>query len=173
MNKLLIMMIGAVVVCSFTLSCAHARAPFKWYKCDISNISFDDGDSFACKKTMIRVLGIDTPEIMHKRQGIFVDQKYGVRASEFTKNILKSAKRIVIIPSKKDKYGRTLAHVLVDGELLGVKLIKAGLAYETISYYGDNGFPEFALQIREASKGMPKPDFMPPYLWRRKHQKRH
>ncbi|MDD2731374.1 MAG: thermonuclease family protein, partial [Candidatus Portnoybacteria bacterium] len=72
----------------------------------------------------------------------------------------------------KDRYGRTLAHVLLDGELLGAKLIKAGLAYESISHFGDNGMPEFALQILEAAKVAPKPSFEEPYKWRKKHQKK-
>ena len=79
---------------------------------------------------------------------------------------------MVIVRGGRDPYGRTLAHVLVDGELLGVRLIQAGLAYETVTHFGDNGLPEFALAILEASKAAPKPDFEAPYKWRKKHQKR-
>jgi len=85
---------------------------------------------------------------------------------------LKNAKEIKIVSTGKGKYGRTLAHVLIDGELLGVKLINAGLAYETVSRYGDNGLPEYAKQILAASKTGPKPKFENPYLWRKKHQKK-
>lgn len=140
--------------------------------CPIGLIDFDDGDTFICEGETIRVLGIDTPEIIHKEHGIMEDQKDGRRAASATQSILKSAKRILLVRNGKDKYGRTKAHVIVDGELLAVKLIERGLAYETISIYGDSGFPEFALQCLEASKSHPKPKFDPPWKWRKLHQKK-
>ena len=60
----------------------------------------------------------------------------------------------------------------MDGELLAVKLIGCGLAYETVSWYGDNGFPDLAREILEASYQAPKPKFQKPYQWRKKNQKR-
>jgi endonuclease YncB( thermonuclease family) len=140
--------------------------------CPIGLIDFDDGDSFTCEGEQIRVLGIDAPEIKHPEHGITEDQKDGMRAASTTQSILKSAKRILIIRDGKDPYHRTKAHVIVDGELLGVKLIKKGLAYETISIYGDNGFPEFSLQMIEASQSHPKPDFEEPWKWRKVHQQK-
>ena len=140
--------------------------------CPRNLIKYDDGDSFSCMGEPIRVLGIDTPEIIHPDHGIFKDQPLGRKAAAFTKRVLNRARRIVIVRAGKDRYGRTLAHVLVDGELLGVRLIKAGLAYENISRYGDNGLPEFALQITEAWKSWPKPPFEDPHVWRKKHQKK-
>lgn len=130
----------------------------------------DDGDTFFYKDLTIRILGIDAPEIIHKEHGIFEDQAYGRQAAEMTINILRKAKLIEYIPFQNDKYGRLLAHVFVDGELLSIHLIRAGLAYENISYYGDNGFPDLAERILKAVKGSPRPLFEKPYKWRRKHQ---
>jgi micrococcal nuclease len=138
--------------------------------CPSTQLKYDDGDSFACAGEPIRVLGIDTPEITHKEHGIFEDQSSGRQAAAVTEKMLREAKRIVIVRGGKDYYGRTLAHVLVDGELLGVKLLKMGLAYESVTHFGDNGLPEFALMILEAAKSAPKPTFEEPYLWRKKHQ---
>jgi len=38
-------------------------------------------------------------------------------------------------------------------------LIKEGLAYETISYYGDNGFPDLAEMILKAARNSKQPKF--------------
>ncbi len=138
--------------------------------CHISKIKFDDGDSFSCAGEPIRILGIDTPEIIHPSHGIFEDQKGGRKAAAETKRILTQAERIIIVRAGKDPYGRTLAHVLADGELLGVRLLKMGLAYENITQFGDNGLPQFALMIVEAAKVAPKPDFEEPYKWRKRNQ---
>jgi micrococcal nuclease len=130
----------------------------------------DDGDTFFYQDLTIRVLGIDTPEIIHKEHGILEDQPYGRKAAAMTIDILRKAKTVEYLPSKHDKYGRLLAHVFVDGELLSVHLIKAGLAHETVSYYGDNGFPKIAEKILQAAHESPHPPFERPYKWRRRHQ---
>ena len=140
--------------------------------CVKSNIKFDDGDTFECNGKAIRILGIDTPEIKHPSHGINRDQPHGREASAFTKDAMMNSKRIVVVPAGKDYYGRTLAHVLLDGELLAVKLIKAGLAYETVSRYGTNKLDQFALEITEAWKTSKKPNFTDPYKWRKKNQKK-
>ena len=137
---------------------------------DKSAIRPDDGDSFFYRDVPIRVLGIDTPEIVHEEHGIFEDQPYGRLAAAFTARALKEAEVVEYLPFQPDKYGRLLAHVFVDHELLALLLIKAGLAYETVSHYGDNGFPELAKQILKAARQSAKPPFEEPYRWRRKHQ---
>jgi endonuclease YncB( thermonuclease family) len=140
---------------------------------DIRGVRFDDGDTFFLDGEPVRVLGIDTPETKHPSVGIFEDQPFGIAAAESTKAVMTRARILEWVPDGKDYYGRRLAHVLVDGELLGVELIRMGLAYETVSYYGDNGFPDLAQRILDASIDAPKPTFEPPYKWRKKHQKKH
>jgi len=137
----------------------------------IDRIEVDDGDTFSFDRTTIRVLGIDTPEIAHPAHGLFEDQAYGREATARAKELIFGAKRVSYLPYQNDRYGRLLAHVFLDGELLGVKLIEEGLAYETISHYGDQGFPEIAEAIRKAAENAPEPHFQPPYLWRREHRK--
>lgn len=150
----------------------RSNAGLDYSTCPPESIKHDDGDSFFCADEEIRMLGADTPEIIHEEHGIFIDQPKGRKAAAFTKKLLSDAKRIIIVRGGRDKYGRSLAHVLIDGELLGAKLIKAGLAYENVSLYGDNGMPEFALQILEASKISKKPAFENPSDWRKKNQRR-
>jgi micrococcal nuclease len=133
-------------------------------------IRLDDGDTFFYKDLTIRILGIDAPEIIHETHGIYEDQPYGRQAAKLTAQILRKAKKVEYLPYQPDAYGRLLAHVFIDGELLSVHLIKAGLAYETVSYYGDNGFPRLAERIVHAAKESPRPLFESPFIWRRKHQ---
>jgi endonuclease YncB( thermonuclease family) len=132
----------------------------------------DDVDTFFYKDVTIRILGIDAPEIIHEEHGIYEDQPYGRQAAQLTMHLLREAKTVECLPFQSDKYGRLLAHVFVDGELLAVHLIRAGLAYETVSFYGDNGFPDLAQRILRAAKESPRPLFEKPYIWRRQHQVR-
>ena len=130
----------------------------------------DDGDTFYYKGLTIRILGVDAPEIVHKEHGLFEDQPYGRKAAATTMDTLRKAKVIEYLPFQNDMYGRLLAHVFVDGELLSIHLIRAGLAYETISHYGDNGFPDLAERILKAAHQSPRPPFEMPYRWRQRHQ---
>ena len=139
---------------------------------DRSQIEFDDGDTFILRGRPIRFLGIDTPETVDSSVGIFIDQPYGREAAESTKAWILRAEVAEYLPDGKDVYDRRLAHILVDGDLLALKLIQNGLAYETITRYGDGGYPDLAKQILEVSLKSPKPKFENPYLWRKKHQKK-
>lgn len=67
----------------------------------------------------VRFLGINTPESTMNHD------PWGKAASNFTSNILYNAKEIVIEMegNSTDVYGRTLAFVWVDGELLNLKLV--------------------------------------------------
>lgn len=138
---------------------------------DKDRIVLDDGDSFEYDGLGIRTLGMDTPEISHPEHGFFEDQPFGREAAALTLKIFKEAHRISYLPHQKDRYGRMLAHVFVDGELLSIKLIKAGLAYETISHYGDSGFPGLAQRILRAAADSRTKDFIPPYKWRQENRK--
>ncbi|MBM3320887.1 MAG: thermonuclease family protein [Candidatus Eisenbacteria bacterium] len=134
-------------------------------------IDYDDGDTFSFDGTTIRVLGIDTPEITHREHGFFDDQPYGREAAARTEELLRKAKRVTYLPHQNDRYGRLLAHVFIDGELLAIPLIRESLAYETISHYGDSGFPEIAAAILDAAREAPKPPFDPPHIWRRENRR--
>ena len=139
---------------------------------DVSKIEFDDGDSFLYRGEAIRVLGIDTPETEEPDVGIFEDQPYGRAAAESTRALMTRARRVEIIYDGRDTYDRRLAHVFVDGELLAEKILAMGLAYENVSHFGDNGFPDLADRILRAAEASPKPPFEPPHRWRQKHQKK-
>jgi endonuclease YncB( thermonuclease family) len=136
-----------------------------------SQIQVDDGDTFSVGRLNIRILGIDTPEIAHPEHGFLKGQPYGREAARYAGKLLDQAEVIEYLPFREDSYGRLLAHVFVDGELFGVKMIEALLAYETVSFYGDNGFPDLARLIQRAAQHG-KPPFMEPHKWRQIHRKR-
>ena len=73
-----------------------------------------DGDTIKAivegEEVSVRILLIDTPEIVHPRKPI---EKYGLEASKFTKEKLKENSYVYLEfeGSKLDIYNRLLAHV--------------------------------------------------------------
>jgi endonuclease YncB( thermonuclease family) len=135
-----------------------------------SRLKVGDGDTFIVGKLRIRILGIDTPEVANPGYGFLEDQPFGRQAGAKAREIISRAEVIEYLPFRKDSYGRMLAHVFVDGQLYGVKMIEAGLAYETVSFYGDNGFPDLAEEILQTADRVGRPSFREPRLWRREHR---
>ncbi|MEA1996606.1 MAG: thermonuclease family protein [Gemmatimonadota bacterium] len=135
-----------------------------------ARIQVIDGDTFRVGELRIRVLGLDSPEIGSPRHGYFEDQPYGREARAEAVRIIGQASLIEYLPFRNDKHGRLLAHVFVDGELFAVKMIGASLAYETVSFYGDNGFYDLAREIRRAADRSAPPPFIQPHLWRKTHR---
>ena len=137
-----------------------------------ADVKFDDGDTFAWKNERIRILGIDTPETPHPEHGQDEGQPFGEAAAESTRVWMTRAELLELVIDGRDKYRRRLAHVFVDRELLAVRLLNHGLAYETVSHFGDNGFPDLAQMILDTSREAPKPQFEEPYKWKQKQRKK-
>lgn len=100
----------------------------------------------------VRFLAIDTPESVHPTKEV---QAYGVEASNFTKDKLKNAKTIELEfdnnSDKTDKYGRYLAWIWVDGELLQDLLVKEGLA--KVAYlYADYKYTSLLQESEKVAK---------------------
>lgn len=168
-------MFAFLVALVTTFSCARSsyRPSYPNAKViQVADIEFDDGDTFLLKGEPIRVLGIDTPEIAHPQLGMDEPQPFGLAASESTRVWITRAMIVEYVPDGRDRYNRRLAHVFVDGDLLATRLIEQGLAYETVSFYGDSGFPDLAQQILDASRVAPKPQFEEPYKWKQRHRRK-
>ena len=91
-----------------------------------------DGDTIAVKyngnRESIRFLLVDTPETSHPRLG---KQPFGQEAKDFTRNLVENARKLELefdIGPQRDKYGRLLAYVYVDGKMIQEELLKNGLA---------------------------------------------
>jgi endonuclease YncB( thermonuclease family) len=97
-----------------------------------------DGDTIkadiAGEVEIIRLIGIDTPEISHPNHP--QNDYFGPEAAQYVKQLLEN-KLVYLIPdpmqSNRDKYNRLLRYVfLEDGTLINAKLIADGYAYNYI-----------------------------------------
>jgi len=81
-------------------------------------------DSGAVDK--IRLLGVDTPEVVDPRKPV---QCFGHAASDFTKTQLTGRHvALELDAEQRDKYGRLLAYVILDGHRYNDRLIERGYA---------------------------------------------
>lgn len=111
---------------------------------DYSNILVKrviDGDTLQLESgERVRLIGIDTPE-MHESDRLYREsqrtgqdaldiKKLGIRAWEFTKNLVEGKNvSLEFDVEKYDKYGRVLAYVyLKDGTFLNAQIIQKGYA---------------------------------------------
>jgi hypothetical protein len=147
-----------------------------------SSIILGDGDTFSYTTSastspiILRFLGVDTPEVAHLPDGFQTSQYLGEESAEFTKKQILKAKTVSYIPYKTDFYGRTLAYIFVDDELLPVRIIKAGLGYETVSFYKKKNADQsdelkaFGEIIKNTAEEVGQPNFQNPFFWRQKNR---
>ena len=86
-----------------------------------------DGDTLLLADgRRVRLFGVDTPETKHPTRP---PEPLGEEASAFTRTRVEG-RTVRLIPDieRLDRYGRTLGWVEVDGELLNVELVRAGLS---------------------------------------------
>lgn len=129
-----------------------------------------DGDTVRYRGIVMRFLGVDTPEIRNPQHGFYIDQPYGREAANFTRMEIKKARVVTCRADGRDVYDRLLVHLFVDGYPLSLVIVESGMGYETVTAFGDNGFPRIAERILEASRRVGDLPFEKPYLWRRKNR---
>lgn len=127
-------------------------------------VAVADGDTFTLlingnRQVKIRLHGIDCPE---------KKQDFGQVAKDFT-NKQVFGKNITVKPTDIDRYGRTIAIVLLPDQMsLNELLLKNGLAWHYLEYDKN---PEWDILEKEARKGkvglwkIPNP--VPPWDFRR------
>jgi endonuclease YncB( thermonuclease family) len=139
-----------------------------------SAVLVDDGDTFEVvwapgDSETVRILGIDTPETRHPAHGLPVDQEQGPEARAFARGAVAFAEKVELLRGDTlDPYGRTLGYFFLDGKNYSVAVVAAHLAYESVSFYGDNGFPEEAKAVLAAAQAAGKPAFEPPHEFRKR-----
>lgn len=102
-------------------------------KIEVELVETVDGDTAKFivdgEQATVRFLGINTKETVDPERG---EEAWGKEASDFTKEKLQNASKIELEfdnnADEKDKYGRYLAWVWVDNELLQNLLVTNGLA---------------------------------------------
>jgi micrococcal nuclease len=141
-------------------------------KVDPAAITVDDGDTVTVRwgggdEEIVRILGIDTPETRHDEHNIPLDQPFGPEARAFARGAFAAATQVELLrASTLDPYGRTLGYLFLNGKNYSALVIKAGLAAESVSIYGDNGFPREAAEMTEAARLAGPPPFEPPGQFR-------
>ncbi len=144
---------------------------FELVALDLSRVYAMDGDSVGYEGTEIRLLGMDAPEPLSPYyEG---DQEpHASEATAYLAEILRKADRLeVICLDEYDKYNRPLGYVLADGMNVNAEMVRAGLAYENVTFYGHQGLPSYADEVLEVARTAPEPGFEPPHIWRNKHRK--
>lgn len=86
-----------------------------------------DGDTFQAGAEVIRIANIDTPEVGH-RADCAEEREMADAATDHARLLFTQAGRIDINRTGTDRYGRTLAHVRLDGRDFGTLMIGADLA---------------------------------------------
>jgi endonuclease YncB( thermonuclease family) len=135
-------------------------------------ITVDDGDTVVIRwgnrdGEIVRILGIDTPETRHLEHNLPYNQAFGVEALAFARGAFAGATQIELLrASTVDPYGRTLGYVFLNGRSYSALVVEARLAYESVSHYGDNGFPREAAAVLEAAKSAGPLPFEPPWEFR-------
>ena len=138
----------------------------------LDKVEVDDGDTIDIHwdrndREIVRILGIDTPETRHLAHDIPYAQPFGEEAQAFAEKTIGGAHRIELLRSATlDPYGRTLGYVFVDDENYSVLVVRARLALESVSHYGDNGLPKEAAEVLAAAEAAGPVPFEAPHLYR-------
>jgi endonuclease YncB( thermonuclease family) len=107
-----------------------------------------DGDTLVLESgDRVRLIGVDTPETHHPELPV---QRFGKEASDFTRKHAEGRRvQLEFGPECRDKYGRLLAYVWVDGQLLNRSLVRRGYGY-AMTRFPHPKMEDFVLAEREA-----------------------
>ena len=139
---------------------------------DPARIQVDDGDTVVVRWSRddletVRVLGIDTPETRHLEHDLPYAQAFGPEARAFAGGAFATATQVELLRARTvDQYGRTLGYLFLNGRNYSVLVVKARLAVESVSFYGDNGLPKEAAEVLAAAKSAGPLPFEPPHAFR-------
>ena len=141
---------------------------------DPAKLDVDDGDTAIVHWTpadaeTVRILGIDTPETRHVPHDIPYAQMFGPEARAFAQGAFGTATKIERErASTLDPYGRTRGYFILNGRNYSVLVVRARLAEESVTRYGDNGFPQEAAEVTAAAKEAGPLPFESPGEFRRR-----
>jgi micrococcal nuclease len=90
-----------------------------------------DGDTveilYNSEKEKVRLIGIDTPETVKPDTPV---EPFGKEASDFTKStLLDKYVSLEFDEQERDRYGRLLAYLYIEGEMFNEILLEEGLAH--------------------------------------------
>ena len=135
-------------------------------------LKVDDGDTVSIRwdekdEEIVRILGIDSPETRHVAHNLPYGQPFGEEARAFALGAFAAADRIELLRAATvDPFGRTLGYLFLDGRNYSAMIVRARLAAESITQFGDNGFPKEAAEVMGAAREQGPLPFEPPHLFR-------
>ena len=105
---------AAALVAILVIATAATRSPY-----------VIDGDTLAFGSERVRIANLDAPDVgSHARCA--QEQRFGQAARSYARALIRRARSILIVEREgQDRYGRTLARVLVDGRDFGEVMIAA------------------------------------------------
>lgn len=133
-----------------------------------------DGDTVTVldsqyRQITVRLAGIDAPE---------KKQDFGEAAKEYLAGLI-FQKKITVVGSKKDRYGRTIAKILLDGKDINLAMIEAGFAWHYKEYEDEQAEEDrdlySASEIRARQKLFGlwlQPNAVKPSEWRKQEKER-
>src|SRR5574341_1861897 len=143
------------------------RAPI-----DPAKTFVDDGDTVEVRWSKndletVRILGIDCPETRHLEHSLPYPQDFGPEARAFAKGAFAVATEVELLRSSTlDPFGRTLGYMFLNGRNYSVLVLRARLAAESVSHFGDNGLPKQAAEVLAAATAAGPVPFEPPHQFR-------
>jgi len=126
-------------------------------------VKISDGDTLtlltsSSQQIKVRLAGIDTPERK---------QPFGNKAKQALAN-LAFQKQALIEVEAKDRYGRTVGVVFVDGLNVNAELVKQGMAWVYRKYTDDKRLYTLESEAKQAKRGLWLDENpIPPWEWRR------
>lgn len=130
-------------------------------------VKVTDGDTLTVlvDKTehKIRLAGIDAPE---------AKQPFGSRAKQALSDRV-FGKTVQVEVTDKDRYGRLVGVVTIDGRNVNVELVSDGMAWWYRKYApGDKSLKDAEMQAKYAKRGLwADADPVPPWEWRKQPRK--
>lgn len=147
-----------------------------------SEIRVHDGDTLWVGNKKIRTPSYDAAEVGNDiwsdqhGEGQFTGHNCGGAARDRAKELINNATSIGLLPEGKEgENGRDLEHVVLiydepNGkryELLGIKLIQEGHAYQTITWFGKEKYKPIGELFGYTAAITPKPHFQDPHIWKK------
>jgi micrococcal nuclease len=126
-------------------------------------VSVTDADTIIVRpidgpSVKVRLIHIDAPE-----RG----QAFGTRARQALGDLI-DGQTVVIIGTSRDRYGRVLGDVRLDGRSINLELVKLGMAWAYLDFNPPAGYIEAEKAARAARRGLwVDPEPMPPWVYRK------
>jgi endonuclease YncB( thermonuclease family) len=152
-----------VVIIVAVPTSGYAAEPKTWRV-----VSVHDGDTVRClddgnREHKIRLTGIDAPE---------TGQPFGTVSRDHLRQLV-LRREVVVHDQGKDKYGRTLARLEVDGKDVAGQMVAEGLAWHYVRYSDDQQLARAEREAKAAARGLwADREPMPPWEWRKAEYER-